>query len=284
MTSSWSGEALTGSDAIARLTNPPDLALLSVNLPGGDWPDRDHHHQGTGSHVPRDRADRRTRPGHPPSGHRVRGGRLSRRRKVRCPPCVLDPIGARGRHPRATQHARTAARGHLLAATGAGELVRLLARPSRREQEGLRIRSTAPATRRSGGLSLISPQTARTHIQRVIRKLGVHSRLEAAMLATQSGIVDELRGVTRNRPRIRTRREPQRLIGAIACPLLNRSISGTVSLPPRRAVEGSAYPSPTHRPLGRGTRMGSDAAGTLALLGTPYRYYAALRMPSGTGS
>jgi hypothetical protein len=38
------------------------------------------------------------------------------------------------------------------------------------------------------------PQTARTHIQRAIRKLGVHSRLEAAMLATQSGIVDDLPG------------------------------------------------------------------------------------------
>ena len=43
-----------------------------------------------------------------------------------------------------------------------------------------------------GQALVISPQTARTHIQRVIRKLGVHSRLEAAMLATQSGIVDEL--------------------------------------------------------------------------------------------
>ena len=43
-----------------------------------------------------------------------------------------------------------------------------------------------------GRALVISPQTARTHIQRVIRKLGVHSRLEAAMLATQSGIVEDL--------------------------------------------------------------------------------------------
>jgi DNA-binding NarL/FixJ family response regulator len=38
----------------------------------------------------------------------------------------------------------------------------------------------------------ISPHTARTHIQNVISKLGVHSRLEAAMFVAQTGILDEL--------------------------------------------------------------------------------------------
>jgi DNA-binding NarL/FixJ family response regulator len=38
----------------------------------------------------------------------------------------------------------------------------------------------------------ISPHTARTHIQNVISKLEVHSRLEAAMFVAQSGILDEL--------------------------------------------------------------------------------------------
>jgi DNA-binding NarL/FixJ family response regulator len=40
---------------------------------------------------------------------------------------------------------------------------------------------------------LISPQTARTHIQKVIKKLGVHSRMEAALLVTRNGLLDRLR-------------------------------------------------------------------------------------------
>jgi two-component system nitrate/nitrite response regulator NarL len=38
----------------------------------------------------------------------------------------------------------------------------------------------------------ISPLTARTHIQNVLTKLGVHSRLEAAMFVAQNDIVQEL--------------------------------------------------------------------------------------------
>lgn len=36
----------------------------------------------------------------------------------------------------------------------------------------------------------ISPQTARTHVQNVLAKLGVHSRLEAAALARRSGLLE----------------------------------------------------------------------------------------------
>ena len=39
---------------------------------------------------------------------------------------------------------------------------------------------------------VISPQTARTHIQNVLAKLGVHSRLEAAALVNEAGIRDGL--------------------------------------------------------------------------------------------
>jgi len=39
---------------------------------------------------------------------------------------------------------------------------------------------------------VISPQTARTHIQNILAKLGVHSRLEAAALVNESGIRDGL--------------------------------------------------------------------------------------------
>jgi two-component system nitrate/nitrite response regulator NarL len=44
---------------------------------------------------------------------------------------------------------------------------------------------------------VISPQTARTHIQNVLGKLGVHSRLEAAAFVMQNGILDELATVER---------------------------------------------------------------------------------------
>ena len=44
---------------------------------------------------------------------------------------------------------------------------------------------------------VISPETARTHIQNVLGKLGVHSRLEAAAFVTQNGILDDLAGVGR---------------------------------------------------------------------------------------
>jgi DNA-binding NarL/FixJ family response regulator len=39
---------------------------------------------------------------------------------------------------------------------------------------------------------VISPQTARTHIQNVISKLGVHSRLEAVALAVEHNLIDRM--------------------------------------------------------------------------------------------
>jgi DNA-binding NarL/FixJ family response regulator len=39
---------------------------------------------------------------------------------------------------------------------------------------------------------VISPETARTHIQNVLGKLDVHSRLEAAAFARQNGLNEEL--------------------------------------------------------------------------------------------
>jgi DNA-binding NarL/FixJ family response regulator len=39
---------------------------------------------------------------------------------------------------------------------------------------------------------VISPQTARTHIQNILTKLSVHSRLEAAAFVTQNGILSDL--------------------------------------------------------------------------------------------
>ena len=39
----------------------------------------------------------------------------------------------------------------------------------------------------------IAPSTARTHVQRVLMKLGVGSRLEAAALAARTGLLDRAR-------------------------------------------------------------------------------------------
>lgn len=75
-----------------------------------------------------------------------------------------------------------------------GEALRVLSRLSKREQEVLGLLVEGAGNEEIGRVLVISPQTARTHIQRVIRKLGVHSRLEAAMLANQLGIVDDLPG------------------------------------------------------------------------------------------
>jgi DNA-binding NarL/FixJ family response regulator len=43
----------------------------------------------------------------------------------------------------------------------------------------------------------ISAETARTHIKRVLHKLGVHSRLEAAAVARSAGLIDGARTVDR---------------------------------------------------------------------------------------
>ena len=39
---------------------------------------------------------------------------------------------------------------------------------------------------------MISPETARTHVQNVLHKLEQHSRLEAAAFVIQNGLFDEL--------------------------------------------------------------------------------------------
>jgi DNA-binding NarL/FixJ family response regulator len=71
------------------------------------------------------------------------------------------------------------------------DAVRQLACLTRREREVLALLAKGVSKDAIAATLVISPQTARTHIQNVITKLGVHSRLEAAMFVTQNGIVLE---------------------------------------------------------------------------------------------
>jgi len=58
-----------------------------------------------------------------------------------------------------------------------------------REREVLRLLAAGLSTPRIGTHLQIAHNTARAHVQRVIEKLGAHSKLEAVALARQAGIL-----------------------------------------------------------------------------------------------
>lgn len=72
---------------------------------------------------------------------------------------------------------------------------RRVARLTRREREVLALLAAGSDNDGIGQALVISPQTARTHIQNVLYKLGVHSRLEAAAFVIQNGMEAELAGI-----------------------------------------------------------------------------------------
>ena len=72
------------------------------------------------------------------------------------------------------------------------EAFRRVSRLTRREREVLHLLVDGSGTEAIADALVISPQTARTHIQNILAKLGVHSRLEAAALVNESGIRDGL--------------------------------------------------------------------------------------------
>ena len=67
-----------------------------------------------------------------------------------------------------------------------------ISRLTRREKEVLRLLADGADNDAIGQALVISPQTARTHIQNVLSKLKVHSRLEAAAFVMRNSIFDEL--------------------------------------------------------------------------------------------
>lgn len=77
------------------------------------------------------------------------------------------------------------------------EALRRLSGLTRREREVLALLAQGADNDGIAQHLVISPETARTHIQNVLGKLGVHSRLEAAAFVTQNGLQDDLSGVSR---------------------------------------------------------------------------------------
>jgi DNA-binding NarL/FixJ family response regulator len=67
-----------------------------------------------------------------------------------------------------------------------------MARLTRREKEVLALLARGADNEMIASTLFISPQTARTHVQNLMSKLDVHSRLEAAAFVTQSGILQDL--------------------------------------------------------------------------------------------
>lgn len=70
--------------------------------------------------------------------------------------------------------------------------LKCLARLTKREREVLGILATGADNDAIAQKLVISPETARTHVQNVLGKLGVHSRLEAVAFVTQNGILEDL--------------------------------------------------------------------------------------------
>jgi DNA-binding NarL/FixJ family response regulator len=67
-----------------------------------------------------------------------------------------------------------------------------LSRLTKREREVLALLANGARNNDIATELTISPQTARTHIQNILGKLGVHSRLQAAAFVTMNGILEQL--------------------------------------------------------------------------------------------
>jgi len=72
------------------------------------------------------------------------------------------------------------------------DAIRRLARLTRREREVVALLAEGADNDAIAQALVISPQTARTHMQNALAKLGLHSRLEAAMFANQHAILLDL--------------------------------------------------------------------------------------------
>jgi DNA-binding NarL/FixJ family response regulator len=67
-----------------------------------------------------------------------------------------------------------------------------LSRLSARERQVLALVARGKKTAEIADTLVISPETARTHVQNILQKLNVHSRLEAASFVIEHGLVAHL--------------------------------------------------------------------------------------------
>jgi len=74
------------------------------------------------------------------------------------------------------------------------DALRQLARLTRREREVLSLLACGADHGTIAETLVISPQTARTHVQNILGKLGLHSMLEAVAFVNQSDVREELLG------------------------------------------------------------------------------------------
>jgi DNA-binding NarL/FixJ family response regulator len=72
------------------------------------------------------------------------------------------------------------------------QALKRISKLTRREREVLGLLAEGGDNDAIAQALVISPQTARTHVQNVLGKLGVHSRLEAAAVARRNDVVEEL--------------------------------------------------------------------------------------------
>jgi DNA-binding NarL/FixJ family response regulator len=72
------------------------------------------------------------------------------------------------------------------------EAVRRISRLSRREREVLRHLAHGSGTTQIAQSLVLTPDTVRTHIQNVMEKLGVHSRVDAATFVARNQVLEDL--------------------------------------------------------------------------------------------
>jgi DNA-binding NarL/FixJ family response regulator len=75
------------------------------------------------------------------------------------------------------------------------DAIRQLSRLTRRERQVLGLLAGGADNDSIAQALVISPETARTHVQHVLSKLGMHSRLAVAAFVVSNGLVDELTAV-----------------------------------------------------------------------------------------
>jgi two-component system NarL family response regulator len=191
------GEASDGMQAVAEAERTePDLALVDAQLPNGDGIRATsmiaERVPGCRILVLSDQADERTlissleagATGFVTKGSEI-GQLIDTARRVHAgettiPPHMLGALLARLiRNKREHDSA-----------------IRRLGQLTRREREVLALLAQGADNAGIAQPLVISPETARTHVQNVLTKLGVHSRLEAAAFVVQNGLMDELAGVT----------------------------------------------------------------------------------------